>query len=80
MDKTRWQKHERDTGSVEVQVAALTERIQNLSRHLQTHRKDFHSRRGLMMLVGRRRRLLRYLERENPERHRELVDALGIRG
>ncbi len=80
MDLRRWQKHERDTGSVEVQVAALTERIENLSRHLRLHRKDFHSRRGLMMLVGRRRRLLRYLERENPERYRELVDSLGIRG
>ena len=65
---------------MEVQVARLTERIENLSRHLQVHRKDFHSRRGLMMMVGHRRRLLRYLEREDPERHRELIEALGIRG
>jgi small subunit ribosomal protein S15 len=71
--------HERDTGSPEVQIALLTERIRRLTQHLQVHRKDHHSRRGLMMMVGRRRRLLRYLEREDPQRYRKIVAQLGLR-
>lgn len=72
-------RHERDTGSAEVQVALLTERINQLTEHLKVHRKDFHSRRGLMMMVGRRRRLLNYLKRESGERYRALVERLGLR-
>jgi small subunit ribosomal protein S15 len=68
-----------DTGSAEVQVALLTERINELTEHLRDHRKDHHSRRGLLMLVGKRRRLLRYLERSDLERYRALVGELGIR-
>jgi small subunit ribosomal protein S15 len=68
-----------DTGSTEVQVALLTARINELTEHLRTHSKDHHSRRGLLMLVGRRRRLLRYLERTDLERYRALVGELGLR-
>ena len=68
-----------DTGKTEVQVALLTERINELTEHLRTHSKDHHSRRGLLMLVGRRRRLLRYLERTDLERYRKLVGDLGLR-
>jgi len=68
-----------DTGSAEVQVALLTERINELTEHLRGHVKDHHSRRGLLMLVGKRRRLLRYLERSDLERYRTLVGELGIR-
>lgn len=68
-----------DTGRTEVQVAMLTERINQLTDHLRTHRKDHHSRRGLLMLVGRRRRFLRYLERSDLERYRALVKELGLR-
>lgn len=70
---------EQDTGSTEVQVALLTERINGLTEHLREHSKDHHSRRGLLMLVGRRRRLLRYLERTDLERYRALVADLGLR-
>jgi len=70
---------ENDTGSAEVQVALLTERINELTEHLRDHRKDHHSRRGLLMLVGKRRRLLRYLERSDVERYRTLVGELGLR-
>lgn len=70
---------ERDTGSPEVQVALMTERINELTDHLRTHSKDHHSRRGLLMLVGKRRRLLRYLERHDVERYRTLVADLGLR-
>ena len=70
---------EADTGSPEVQVAMLTERINELTEHLRGHRKDHHSRRGLLMLVGKRRRLLRYLERSDVERYRALVADLGLR-
>jgi len=70
---------EKDSGSPEVQIALLTQRIQNLSQHLQTHRHDFHSRVGLMKLVGQRRRLLRYLARTNPQSYQRLVAALNIR-
>ena len=70
---------EGDTGSTEVQVALLTERINELTEHLRTHRKDHHSRRGLLMLVGKRRRLLQYLERSDLERYRQVVGDLGLR-
>ena len=68
-----------DTGSAEVQVAMITERINELTEHLRTHKKDHHSRRGLLKLVGKRRRLLKYLERSDLERYRSLVAELGIR-
>ena len=68
-----------DTGSTEVQVALLTERINHLTEHLRTHRKDHHSRRGLLMMVGKRRRLLRYLEGSDLERYRKVVADLGLR-
>ncbi len=68
-----------DTGKTEVQVAQLTERINQLTDHLRTHKKDHHSRRGLLMLVGQRRRFLRYLERKDLERYRALVKELGLR-
>ena len=70
---------EADTGSTEVQVALLTARINELTEHLREHRKDHHSRRGLLMLVGKRRRMLRYLERTDLERYRALVAELGLR-
>ncbi len=68
-----------DTGRTEVQVALLTERINELTGHLRTHRKDHHSRRGLLMLVGKRRRLLNYLQRSDLERYRALIRELGLR-
>jgi small subunit ribosomal protein S15 len=68
-----------DTGSTEVQVALLTERINHLTEHLRAHRKDHHSRRGLLMMVGKRRRLLRYLESADLERYRKVVADLGLR-
>jgi len=72
-------KHEQDTGSPEVQVALLTARINQLTEHLRTHKKDHHSRRGLLMMVGHRRRLLNYLSNKDIERYRALVAALGLR-
>jgi len=74
-----FQIHEGDTGSVEVQVALLTARIKHLTEHLKKHPKDFHSRRGLMKMVGRRRKLLKYLRRTKPESYRELIEKLGLR-
>jgi small subunit ribosomal protein S15 len=68
-----------DTGRTEVQVAMLTARINELTEHLRTHRKDHHSRRGLLMLVGRRRRFLNYLQRTDLERYRTLIRELGLR-
>ena len=68
-----------DTGRAEVQIALLTERINSLTEHLRAHRKDHHSRRGLLMMVGRRRRLLNYLQRDDLERYRALVRELGLR-
>ncbi len=68
-----------DTGSPEVQVAILSERILNLTEHLKEHKKDFHSRRGLLMMVGQRRRLLDYLKDKNQSRYRELIGRLGLR-
>ena len=71
--------HDSDTGSPEVQVALLTQRIRHLTDHLKSHKKDHTSRRGLLMMVGRRSKLLRYLWRKDPRRHDELVAGLGIR-
>ncbi len=68
-----------DTGSPEVQVAILSERIKNLTEHLKDHGKDFHSRRGLLMMVGQRRRLLDYLQRQESERYEALINRLGLR-
>ncbi|MFO7321900.1 MAG: 30S ribosomal protein S15 [Chloroflexota bacterium] len=72
-------RHEGDTGSPEVQIALLTSRIQQLTEHLKVHKHDQHSRRGLLKLVGQRRRHLRYLNRTNPESYRELIQRLGLR-
>jgi small subunit ribosomal protein S15 len=71
--------HDSDTGSPEVQVALLTERINHLTDHLREHKHDHHSRRGLLMMVGKRRRLLNYLRREDIERYRSLIAKLGLR-
>lgn len=71
--------HDNDTGSPEVQVALLSERITTLTEHFKTHDKDHHSRRGLLMLVGQRRRLLDYLKRKDNARYRGLIDKLGLR-
>ena len=71
--------HEGDTGSPEVQVAVLTRRIAHLTDHLRTHKHDFHSRRGLLKLVGKRRRLLKYLQKKDVERYRSLIGRLGLR-
>ena len=71
--------HETDTGSAEVQIAILSERIRHLTEHMKVHKKDFHSQRGLLMLVGRRRRLLDYLRRNDVERYRAIIAKLGIR-
>lgn len=71
--------HEGDTGSPEVQVAILTERITNLTEHLKAHKKDFHSRRGLLIMVGQRRRLLDYLKRKEKSRYEQLIQRLGLR-
>ncbi len=75
----RWQRDPNDTGSPEVQIAILTERINKLAEHLRRHKKDKHSRRGLLLLHGKRRRLLRYLARTNITRYKEVIEALGIR-
>jgi small subunit ribosomal protein S15 len=72
-------KDPRDTGNTRVQVALLTERINELTTHLRMHSKDHHSRRGLLMLVGRRRRLLNYMQRSDLEGYRELIKELGLR-
>ena len=86
MDKTKKQeliktygRKEGDTGSPEVQIALLTERINHLNEHLKFHKKDHHSRRGLLMMVGKRRGLLNYLESVDIERYREIVKNLGLR-
>ncbi|HZU75909.1 MAG TPA: 30S ribosomal protein S15 [Dehalococcoidia bacterium] len=71
--------NEKDTGSPEVQVALLTERIQQLTDHLRTHKKDHHSRRGLLKLVGQRRRQLAYLNKTDVERYRSVISRLGLR-
>ena len=71
--------HPTDTGSTDVQVALLTERIRYMTDHLRVHRKDHHSKRGLMMMVGQRRRLLRYISRSEPARYKALIASLGLR-
>ena len=75
----KFKRHESDTGSPEVQIAILTARIEYLSGHLQEHRKDHHSRHGLLKMVGQRRRLLRYLQNTNVERYRMVLAELGLR-
>lgn len=86
LDKTKKQKlikefeiHTKDTGSAEVQIALLTERINQLSPHFSRHKKDFHSRRGLLMLVGRRRRLLNYLKKKDSEKYAEITAKLELK-
>jgi small subunit ribosomal protein S15 len=74
-----YKKHDKDTGSPEVQVAILTERINYLTEHFKTHSKDHHSRRGLLKLVGQRRRLLEYLKSKDVDRYAEVIKRLGIR-
>lgn len=74
-----FKRHEKDTGSPEVQIALLTARINHLTEHLKVHRKDFHSRRGLLLLVGQRRRLLNYLAQYDIQRYRQIVEQLGLR-
>ena len=71
--------HESDTGSPEVQIALLSDRINHLTEHLKVHKKDHHSRRGLLMLVGRRRRLLDYVKKNDVERYRTIIAKLGLR-
>ena len=82
-DKTeiigQYARSEGDTGSAEVQVAVLTKRIADLTEHLKLHKHDHHSRRGLLLLVGRRRRLLKYVAQVDVERYRSLIDRLGLR-
>ena len=77
---TAYRRHEGDTGSPEVQIALLTERINQLTEHLKTHKRDFHSRRGLLKMVGRRRRLLTYLMKSDVDLYRQVVGRLGLRG
>jgi len=71
--------HEKDTGSVEVRIAILTERINRLIKHFEKHKHDTNSKRGLLTLVGKRRKLLKYLARTNPEKYREVITKLGLR-
>ena len=71
--------HDKDTGSSEVQIALLTSRIAHLTEHLKTHRKDFHSRRGLLMMAARRRKLLDYLKKNDLKRYQAIVEKLGLR-
>lgn len=75
----QFKQHEGDTGSPEVQIAILTERINYLTEHLKLHKKDHHSRRGLLMMVGQRRGLLNYLRDKNVERYRVIIEKLGLR-
>ena len=72
-------KSDTDTGSAEVQVALLSSRIDHLTDHLKTHKKDHHTRRGLLMLVGKRKRLLQYLQNQDVQKYRDLIDKLGLR-
>lgn len=74
-----YKNHENDTGSPEVQIAILTERINQLTEHLKIHKKDYHSRRGLLKMVGKRRGLLNYLRDKKPERYRMIIEKLGLR-
>ncbi len=76
---TEYATHDGDTGSPEVQVALLTSRIRHLTEHMREHKHDFHSRRGLLQMVGQRRRLLKYLQKKDVERYRSLIGRLGLR-
>ena len=76
---SKYKLHENDTGSPEVQIALLTERINHLNEHLKMHKKDHHSRRGLLKMVGQRRGLLNYLQDNNIERYREIIEKLNLR-
>lgn len=76
---SKYKINEKDTGSTEVQVAILTERIKELTTHLAAHRHDFHTQRALLKLVGKRRRLLKYLSKENVKRYNKLISSLGLR-
>ena len=78
-DPTEFRLHEKDTGSADYQVALLTQRIKHLTEHLGTHSKDFSSRRGLLRLVARRRKLLDFLKRDNEERYKKIIAGLGLR-
>lgn len=73
------QSHKKDTGSPQVQIAILTDRITALTEHLKTHKKDNHSRRGLLMMVGKRRKLLNYLKNKQPEEYQKIIDELNLR-
>ena len=75
----QYKRHESDTGSPDVQIALLTERINHLTEHFKVHKKDFHSHRGLLKLVGQRRRLLDYLKKNDLEKYRSLIESLGLR-
>jgi small subunit ribosomal protein S15 len=75
----KYKQHDSDTGSPEVQIALLSERISYLTEHVKTHKKDHHSRRGLLILVGRRRRLLNYVKNKDVNRYRSIIEALGLR-
>jgi len=75
----KFAEHEKDTGSCNVQIALITERINGLTGHFKSHKKDFNSRVGLLRLVGKRKRLLDYLKKENPEKYRELTDKLSLK-
>lgn len=75
----KFQRHSADTGSPEVQIAILTRRIAHLTEHLKVHRKDLHSRRGLIGMINQRRRLLRYLRNSDPDRYRSVLEALSLR-
>lgn len=76
---SKYQLHEKDTGSPEVQIAIFTEKISELAKHLKSHKKDLHSRRGLLGMVSKRRRLLGYLEREDPKRYEEIAKKLKLK-
>lgn len=75
----KYKKHDSDTGSPEVQIGLLTHRISYLTEHLKVHKKDHHSRRGLLMLVGKRRRLLNYVKNNDVQRYRSIIETLGLR-
>ena len=75
----KYKLHDTDVGSTQVQIAILTERIQNLTEHLKTHKKDFHSRRGLLQLVGQRKRLLEYLHDKDYDSYRKIIESLKLR-
>ena len=75
----KYQTHKKDTGSIEVQVALLSERVNELVKHLETHKKDQDSRRGLLMIVGKRRRLLNYLKKSDPKKYEKIIKDLGLR-